>query len=252
MYWRGSLPDVPLLDYSSTPSALDIESVVRQGYDLCQDLWTKASSIIIKFDSLEIWNEGVEDRSGLVGPSHEVVITDYLDFIAMIDHCRFDIKVPETVDPDSPTSTRIQRAFDIQRTNLCVTYYCLKMVLLQRFYETGISEHLGVSGTSYSLALRRLDIASDMVRVLSEVSIESLQVNGEPCVCYDMRLEVYLLTALEVEKIRRIGVTLLELIQQSHNLALTERAKSLFFTLLDVLSRLDSRVSEELDFNRGF
>jgi hypothetical protein len=126
------------------------------------------------------------------------------------------------------------------------------MVLLQRFYETGISEHLGVSGTSYSLALRRLDIASDMVRVLSEVSIESLQVNGEPCVCSDMCLEVYLLTALKVEKIRRIGVTLLELIQQSHNLALTERAKSLFFTLLDVLSRLDSRVSEELDFNRGF
>jgi hypothetical protein len=52
--------------------------------------------------------------------------------------------------------------------------------------------------------------------------------------------------------IRRMGATLLKIVQETDNLSLKERAKSLFLTLLDVLSRLDSRVSEELDYNRGF
>jgi hypothetical protein len=49
-----------------------------------------------------------------------------------------------------------------------------------------------------------------------------------------------------------MGTTLLSIIHESDNPTLMERAKSLFLTLLDVLSRLDSRVSEELSYNRGF
>jgi len=60
------------------------------------------------------------------------------------------------------------------------------------------------------------------------------------------------LTASEVQMIRRMGATLLNIVQETDNTSLKERAKSLFLTLLDVLSRLDSRVSEELDYNRGF
>jgi hypothetical protein len=182
-YWSHPPSAAPLLDHSTTPNALDIESVVGQGFNLCQDLWRKASDIILKFDTLDLWNDGIPDRSAMIGPSHTIVITDYLDFIGMIDHFRFDVKVPETADSSNPATTaRIQRAFDIQRTNLCVTYYCLKLVLLQRFYEGGIAEHLGVGSNAYGLALRKIDIASDMVRVLSEASFESLQVSGEPCV----------------------------------------------------------------------
>jgi len=182
-YWRRPSSDAPLLDYSTTPNALDIESMVSQGFDLCQDLWTKASDIIIKFDTLDVWNEGISDGSALVGPQHTIVITDYLDFIGMIDHFRFDVKVPDTANTSDPaTMARIQRAFDIQRVNLCVTYYCLKLVLLQRFYDGGVAEHLGVPGRAYGIALRKIDVASDMVRILSEASFESLQVNGEPCV----------------------------------------------------------------------
>jgi len=183
-YWRRPSSDAPLLDHSTTPNALDIESMVSQGFDLCQDLWTKASDIIIKFDTLDVWNEGITDGSALVGPQHTIVITDYLDFIGMIDHFRFDVKVPETTNSSDPaTMARIQRAFDFQRVHLCITYYCLKLVLLQRFYDGGVAEHLGVPGRAYGIALRKIDVASDMVRILSEASFESLQVNGEPCVC---------------------------------------------------------------------
>jgi hypothetical protein len=252
-YWRGSSSAAPLLDHSSTPNALDIESVVGQGYDICHDLWTKASDILMKFDTLDVWNDGIPDRSAMVGPSHTIVITDYLDFIGMVDHFRFDVKVPETADTSDPaTKARIQRAFDIQRTNLTVTYYYLKMVLLQRFYEGGVAEHLGVPANAYGISLRKIDIASDMVRILAEASFESLQVNGESCVSLGTSLRDISLTTLQVEKIRRMGIILVELVQATDNVLLTERAKALFFTLLEVLSRLDSRVSDELDHNRGF
>lgn len=67
-----------------------------------------------------------------------------------------------------------------------------------------------------------------------------------------MLIQAILLTTSQVEQIRRMGATLLKIVQETDNSSLKERAKSLFLTLLDVLSRLDSRVSEELDYNRGF
>jgi len=67
-----------------------------------------------------------------------------------------------------------------------------------------------------------------------------------------MLIQAVSLTASQVQMIRRMGATLLNIVQETDNTSLKERAKSLFLTLLDVLSRLDSRVSEELDYNRGF
>lgn len=67
-----------------------------------------------------------------------------------------------------------------------------------------------------------------------------------------MFIQAVSLTASQVQMIRRMGATLLNIVQETDNTSLKERAKSLFLTLLDVLSRLDSRVSEELNYNRGF
>lgn len=47
-------------------------------------------------------------------------------------------------------------------------------------------------------------------------------------------------------------MTLLEIVHEVNSPALVERTKYLFLILLDVLALLDSRVSEELNMNRGF
>jgi hypothetical protein len=49
-----------------------------------------------------------------------------------------------------------------------------------------------------------------------------------------------------VDKIRRVGTILLELLHNAGNATIESRAKSLFEQLLDLLAKLDSRASDEL------
>ena len=54
------------------------------------------------------------------------------------------------------------------------------------------------------------------------------------------------LLSIQVEKLRLVCVTLLEVLQNCESVPVLERAKSHFDALLDVLSKLNSRVSEKL------
>ncbi|KAM0441272.1 hypothetical protein ACHAPT_000581 [Fusarium lateritium] len=85
------------------------------------------------------------------------------------------------------------------------------------------------------LALRKIDIASDLASVVGGIPFEALQANGEPL----------------VEKLRQVGVSLLEIAQQNENTAISGRAQSLLSTLIDTIARLDSRVSDELSAHPG-
>ena len=55
-----------------------------------------------------------------------------------------------------------------------------------------------------------------------------------------------MLIYLQVEKLRFICATLLEVTQGQNMELVIERAKSHFLALLDVLARLDSKVSDRL------
>lgn len=51
---------------------------------------------------------------------------------------------------------------------------------------------------------------------------------------------------MQVERIRRVGVILLELIQTLDDIALKTRAQSFFRRLLDTLAKLNSKASDDL------
>ncbi|KAJ4146258.1 hypothetical protein NW754_001722 [Fusarium falciforme] len=85
------------------------------------------------------------------------------------------------------------------------------------------------------LALRKIEIASDLVSVVEGIPFDALQVNGEPL----------------VEKLRQIGVSLLEIAHQNENTAISGRAQSLLSPIIDTIARLDSRVSDELSAHPG-
>jgi hypothetical protein len=52
--------------------------------------------------------------------------------------------------------------------------------------------------------------------------------------------------AMQVEKIRLIGASLLAIIQGNQNSPLAARARADFSVLLDILTRLDSKASDAL------
>ena len=51
-----------------------------------------------------------------------------------------------------------------------------------------------------------------------------------------------------MDKVRRVGAILLELLHNSDNATIRTQAEVLFSALLDILSRLDSKASEGLEF----
>ena len=150
-------------------------------------------------------------------------------------------------------STQCQRQnFRVQRANLLVTYHCLRMVLLQRFIDLGLASLLGLRDEGAMLALRKTEIAHDLINVITSVSFDSLRANGEACV--SDYLPAILITSAQslllwtkVIKIRRVGATILEVMQLPNAPEIVSRATSLFPTLLDILAKLDSRASDELN-----
>lgn len=55
-----------------------------------------------------------------------------------------------------------------------------------------------------------------------------------------------MLIGVQVERVRRVGTILLELVHNADNKTIEGVARSLFERFLDLLAKLDSRASDEL------
>lgn len=78
------------------------------------------------------------------------------------------------------------------------------------------------------IALRKTEIAREMLLAIQTAPFESLQINGESC----------------VEKIRQVGASLLQITQTIKNERIVKRAELELPDLLNILARLDSRASD--------
>ncbi|KAL3485751.1 hypothetical protein BJX62DRAFT_242628 [Aspergillus germanicus] len=144
-----------------------------------------------------------------------------------------------THTPTHPTTTPAltglafrRLLFWTQHANLFITFHCLRLILLRRASSMGCTALLGLTDNAEMLMLREVEIANELTGALGRIPDEALQAGGEPL----------------VEKLRRVGATLLEITQRSPNETLTGRARGLLVTILDVVARLHSRVSDEMGF----
>ncbi|KAK7424346.1 hypothetical protein QQX98_000614 [Neonectria punicea] len=96
--------------------------------------------------------------------------------------------------------------------------------------EKGFCTLLGLTNNPDMLALRKIEIAIDLAGAVTSIPFEALQANGEPL----------------VEKLRQVGASLLGIAHQNTNNTVSSRAQSLLTALIDIIARLDSRVSDEL------
>jgi len=122
-----------------------------------------------------------------------------------------------------------QRAgFWIQRINLQVTFQSLSLIVLQRFLDLKLLPLLGLSSEPVMIALKKTEIAREMLLAIQTAPFEFLQINGESC----------------VEKIRQVGASLLQISQTIKNERIVKRAELELPNLLNILARLDSRASD--------
>ncbi|KAF7554683.1 hypothetical protein G7Z17_g2735 [Cylindrodendrum hubeiense] len=89
---------------------------------------------------------------------------------------------------------------------------------------------MGVERQALPLAIKKVEIVYDFLQELQMAPFVCIKVQGEPA----------------VERIRRIGSALLELTEAVENDRIKARSNALFKTILDFLSKLDSKASDTL------
>ncbi|KAJ5652638.1 hypothetical protein N7507_010064 [Penicillium longicatenatum] len=213
----------------------EYESQLLVAFNLFEKMWIAASDILTDLDCLvRLGRSGTAVISTLTESHQNHFIDPYSVFLGLLDDLPPFLYSPDSVkdaiNPGVIVSEMQWRQFWVQRVNLIVNYNCLRMLILNRFAQCGLTTMIGVQNTDTMIALRKTEIAHDMNVFVKDAPLDSLLVNGEACVA----------------KIRYMGATLLEVIHQAQAPQVVKRARSLFSSLLDILTKLDSRASDEL------
>ncbi|KAM0268901.1 hypothetical protein ACHAQH_009874 [Verticillium albo-atrum] len=219
-------PDTPLFICS-------YESRLQAGFTLCNRLWITGADIILDLKVLARMyrRSGVTTEVQLLDAPASGIMQAYMTFCAILDSLPPWLADPESHVTPTPAATAFQKlAFWSQKANLVVSFHCLRLIILRRAESHGFCHLLGLINDEGMLALRKTEIAGDLVAAATALPFEALRANSEPC----------------VEKLRQAGVDLLQITHKTTNQALCARAKSIFSTLLDLIARLNSKVSDEL------
>ncbi|KAH7149827.1 hypothetical protein B0J13DRAFT_522912 [Dactylonectria estremocensis] len=207
------------------------EKQLHEGFYLSYNLWTMATDLLLDMKTLS----RLYKRSGCDVPPQDPVqvgiMNSYIAFCGILDTLPPWLRNPDRHTAETEEATNYQRqTFWHQRANIVITFHCLRLILLRRATERGLCSLLGLTSNPNMLALRKIEIASDLTAAAVNLPFEALQANGEPL----------------VEKLRQVGVSLLEIVHQNVNETVCSRAQSLLTTLIDTIASLDSRVSDEL------
>ncbi|KIW64074.1 hypothetical protein PV04_09032 [Phialophora macrospora] len=228
---RGEI-ETPLLVSHVQGECSDLEKQLLAGFYLLQSMWAAAADVSLDLQILgRLCRPGAHTRIAEEANRMNLAET-YLRFIAVLDDfppSLESLEPPSTATDEWTVSSR--RSFWLQRSHLLVSYHTLRMIFLQRFADLGLADLVGSRNDRSTLASRKMEIAHDFIIVITSVPFDCLRANGESCVA----------------KIRKVGATLLEVILQVETPQIVSRAKALFPRLMDVLTRLDSRASDELN-----
>lgn len=234
--WNRERTTAMRLDYEPTDM---FEEQLFAGFFAFHRLWEAASGLLLDLESYARVRRLTADAITLLEIQQNGLTESYVRFLTVLDHLPACIHYPDAgVNTENGNITLSQRRqFWIQRTNLFVTYHCLRMVLVTRISHLGLGVLIGIQDAEPMLALRKTEVAHDMICFITSVPLEILRVMGETC----------------ISKIRHVGASLLEIMNQVPATPATVRAKSLLPVLLDVLTRLDSRrnVSHLVNLNHS-
>ncbi|CEJ60352.1 hypothetical protein PMG11_08929 [Penicillium brasilianum] len=229
-YPTGIEEEVIVTPGSASADDLNVRKSFLIGFNANLRLWQTASDLLLEMRLLD------SRKSVSMSPHHSLTAEDrlrldhlYVLFVTSLDDLPpflQDDQLLTNAHSDREEMNSLSRIYTIQAANLYISLHCLKMVITQKFEEANYFP----MGHNEILLLRKTEIARNMLRIMREAPFWSLQINGEPC----------------VEKIRLIGASLLEIIDQHETSPLSARARTDLSVLLDILTRLDSKASDTL------
>lgn len=177
-----------LMDSAHDSSNVAFEDQLRVGFYLCFRLWYTASEMLIDLNLLT----RLQNRSSSAATTspdtttlRSSIMQSYFDFTSILHNCPPWIRDPSSsadTTSNEATARFRSRSFATQRANVFVTLHAFRLVLLCRFADRGFAEILGLTNDPTMLSLRKVEIASDVIDIVTELPFEALQPHGEPCV----------------------------------------------------------------------
>ena len=161
------------------------EEHVHMSFYLSHRLWSLSDNVL--FSLQLVGRLGVEGHPSSTsdGALHGSITDAYTDFCGGLDDMPSWLRDPDSYhDPnfEADVITSRKRGFWIQRADLLVTFHSLRFLLLKHACDLNLSAFLGATGHQSLIALRQLEIASELVTVASALPHESLRANGQPLV----------------------------------------------------------------------
>ena len=177
--------DVRLIDPRVRNETPEFDEQILAGFYTCQQLWATACDVLLDLQTLSRLCRRADSALMFVEAQRVDLTGTYLHFLSVLDDLPSFLQSPESVrSVDETTMVYQRRHFWVQRTNLLVTYHCIRMILLQRFTELGLASLLGLSVEGAMLNMRKTEIAHDLINVITSVPFDSLRANGEACVSF--------------------------------------------------------------------
>ncbi|KAH7371467.1 hypothetical protein BKA64DRAFT_587502 [Cadophora sp. MPI-SDFR-AT-0126] len=216
---------VPLLDPSDPQYGGFFEERLLLGFHLMERLWSSAARIVLDMRNYEGTQDG---KKSLI----ERLAFVFYDFIGIMDEMPPWLKISNLVASSEDRDMEIfqKKSFWVQRCTLTMTFHCLRLVILQQCIEDGLLGVVGLDDEPLKIVMRKAEWIKDFVETMEDIPFVYHQIKGEP----------------SVQRIRLVGTILLEMIQNIKSDAVKSRMQSYFKRLLDILSRLNSKASEEL------
>ncbi|KAJ0416486.1 hypothetical protein BJY00DRAFT_316868 [Aspergillus carlsbadensis] len=208
---------VPLLDMNNPRYGEQFEVNLLIGFHLMPRLWSSTARLLVSLKARE--------------PIARV--TDwYFKFVGIIDGLPSWLQVssllPSAGDTDADTFRKT--CFWVQRCTLMMSFHCLRLVILQGCIEHNACHIMGLTDQPLAGTMKKMEIIQEFLQTADDIPFIYHQIKGEP----------------SVERIRHVGTTLLEMMQNVDNEVIRARANMFFTRLLDLLAKLDSKASAEL------
>ncbi|KAI0103914.1 hypothetical protein GGR51DRAFT_522888 [Nemania sp. FL0031] len=214
----------PLIDCFRRRCEQDFEHRLILGFHFIPRLYISAAALLRSLRSYDKTAEGVVT-------SVRGLVRSYLDFLGVMDRLPHWLQLTNIMAcaDDSDVVKFEKRSFWAQRCTLLMTFHCLRLAILQQCIKSGLWNVMGLSDDPFALVMKKIEIVSDFVQTMDDIPFIYHEIKGEA----------------QVERIRLVGVVLLEIIENADNEAIKERAESYFARLLDTLARLNSKMTEE-------
>jgi hypothetical protein len=175
----------------------EFEQQIMVGFYLSTNIWKIGGDILADLKLINHMRARAAPNEPCTAQVRDTTIMQsYSTFCALMDDLPLWLHNPDSYtcreealgttpggSDETPSQTHFRRrCLWAQKANLVITYHCLQLAIIRQAGKLRLCHLFGLTEDEPWLALRKLNITSDLLSSAKHLPLEALQANGEPCV----------------------------------------------------------------------